>query len=340
MATHIWHRGSWRLADWTLPIILLAASCIAAPSPAAAESPDGRCIIIDSDAALDDFRAVATLAHTRRVAAIVVTEGLAKPIEGAGAMETLLSRGGLSIPVIPGASPNPDRRYAPDPRLEEWRDNAERLNRILPTPIAPSTQPPGDIAATLRRYTAKCSTISLLVIGPWTSFMRYAAEILERVDRIIAQGRPYPDEPGGEPAGFNCVYDLDSCYAAFDLLVGRQQRTDRKLRADWIDIPNSPELCGSAEPGIDAQGKPLYAFRPVEAWSRDLEQAGGMAQTVAEVLSANPSGWEQTSLWDDLAALYLLRPDIFVVRGGHLEPCVPAATVRNLLAGYMAKSVP
>jgi hypothetical protein len=166
--------------------------------------------------------------------------------------------------------------------------------------------------------------------------MRYAAEILGRVDRIVAQGRPYRDEPSGQPAGFNCIYDQDACYAAFDLLVGRQQRADRTLRADWIDIPNSPEPCGSAEPGIDAQGKRVYAFRPTAEWAQELEQAGGMARVVGEMLRANPRGWERTSLWDDLAALYLLRPELFVVRGGHFEPCIPAASIRSSLTALMA----
>jgi len=87
--------------------------------------PDGRCILVDSDAALDDFRAVAALARTGRIA-IVTTEDVSKPSEGAGAMEALLRLGGLSISVIAGASPNPDRLYRPDPRLKiEWCPNAE-----------------------------------------------------------------------------------------------------------------------------------------------------------------------------------------------------------------------
>lgn len=326
-------------AALALVAVLLAASCPAARSPAAVEPPlGGRCIVIDSDAALDDLRAVAALAPTGRVAAIVVTEGLARAAEGAGAMEILLGRGDVSVPVIPGAGPNPDRGYRPDGRLAEWRANAERLNGTLPAPVAPSASPPlGDVAAALRRHTAGCSSIALLVIGPWTSFVRYAADVLGRVDRIVAQGRPYPDEPGGEPAGFNCLYDVESCFAAYDLLVGRQRRAGPRFRADWVDIPNGPEACGAAEPGVDARGEPLYAFRPVEGWLQELERAGGMARVVAEVLRANPEGWKETSLWDDLAALYLLRSDIFVLRGGHFEPCIPAAAVRRLLAAAMGQ---
>jgi len=323
-------------AALALAAVLLGASCPAARSPAAAP-PGGRCIVIDSDADLDDFRAVAALAPTGRIAAIVVTEGIARAAEGAGAMEVLLRRGDLSVPVIPGAGPDPDRPYRPDERLPEWRANAERLNGLLPAPAAPSARAASDVAADLRRHTAGCSSISLLVIGPWTSFVRYAAGVLGRIDGIVAQGRPYPDEPGGEPAGFNCVYDVDSCFAAFDLLAGRQQRAGPRFRADWVDIPNGPEACGAAEPGVDARGEPLYAFRPVEGWLQELDRAGGMARVVAAVLRANPEGWKEMSLWDDLAALFLLRRDIFVLRGGHFEPCIPAAAVRTLLAVAMGR---
>jgi hypothetical protein len=61
---------------------------VAVTSPAAGE----RCIVIDTDAALDDYRAVATLAHSGEIATIVVTEGIARSYEGAGAMEAFLSR--------------------------------------------------------------------------------------------------------------------------------------------------------------------------------------------------------------------------------------------------------
>ncbi len=251
-------------------------------------------------------------------------------------MEALLARGGYKTPVIPGINPSSDRGYKPDEGLAGWRSNAERLNGLLPEPIVPSSAQPSDLAAALRRYTAGCSHVSLLMIGPWTSFIRYAPEFLRHVDQIVAQGRPFPDEPGGEPAGFNCTYDIDSCVASFDLLVGRRQRADRKLRAEWIDIPSSPQACGSAEPGVDEKGTKLFAFRPVAAWSEALQHEGGMASVMADVLKANPSGLDRTSLWDDLAALYLLRPDVFVQRGGHYEPCIPASTVRTLLTEYMA----
>ena len=52
----------WRPAHRFLAVVLLAISYLVAPSFAAAGPPDGRCFVVDSDAGLDDFRAIATLA--------------------------------------------------------------------------------------------------------------------------------------------------------------------------------------------------------------------------------------------------------------------------------------
>jgi len=325
---------------------------------------DGSCLIIDSDAGLDDYRAIAALGRlgprvpAKRIAAIIITEGLAHTAEGAGAMETFLKNVGLEmIPVIQGASPNPERRFRaeyPLPAgLPTWRENTERLNQLLPAPVQPTNPALEDVAIGLRRHTKGCTSISLLVIGPWTSFLRYAPDILERVDRIVIQGRPYPDELGGEPAGFNCVYDLDSCYAAFDLLVGRQQRSGRRIRSTWVDIPLGAEACAAAEPGVNAEGKPVWAFSPVESWAVEMIQAadrakqhdptldrGRVARELARMLQRNPAGLDHTSLWDDLAALYLMRPDLFSNRGGHMEPCVPAAAIRAALTDAMILPAP
>lgn len=79
----------------------------------------------------------------------------------------------------------------------------------------------------------------------------------------------------------------------------------------------------------------IYAFRPTEDWYQNLDAAGGMARVAADVLRANPNGWANTSLWDDLAALYLMRPELFSIRGGHFEPCVSASTVRKIMADLM-----
>ena len=84
------------------------------------------------DVDLDDIRAIVALAGSKNVVAIVTTEGISRPAEGASAVEHVLERiGAKKITVIPGESPNPARKYEADPRLEAWRSRAERLNGAL-----------------------------------------------------------------------------------------------------------------------------------------------------------------------------------------------------------------
>jgi hypothetical protein len=128
------------------------------------------------------------------------------------------------------------------------------------------------------------------------------------------------------------------CLSAFDLLTGHQLRAGRRLRTSWVDIPNNVESCGLAEPGIDKSGKRQFAFAPREDWLDELRAAGGRTKVIADILQSNVDSWkDKTSLWDDLAALYILRPEIFGVRGGHLEPCIPAQSVRDILREFMSK---
>ncbi len=310
-------------------LLFLAVKAVAA---------DG-CILIDTDADLDDYRAIAALASSKQqIRAIIVTEGISRRAEGAVAMQDFLRRTGLTIPVLLGMSLDPDRDHDERNGLQDWRKIAESLNGVL-NPAGISSPAESDVATEIRTHIKDCSKITLLVIGPWTSFMRYAAAILPKIDRIVAQGRPYPDEIGGEPDGFNCVYDKDSCFAAFDLLVGRQLRAGRRLRITWVDIPNNADGCGLAERGVDESGRRKFAFAPNVAWLEDLRHAGGRAGVIADILKNKANSWEKTSLWDDLTALYILRPEVFGVRGGHLEPCIPAQSVRDLLKDFMSKGV-
>ncbi|MCW8088310.1 nucleoside hydrolase [Sabulicella glaciei] len=345
-------RGAALLRLCSVAIAVLAGcagSPVATPAPPSMQDPtsaatDRRadCVLVDSDAGLDDLRAIAVLAPHRRIAAVVATEGLATPRGGARALRAYLR--GTGIPVVEGASPPPGR--GPDPHrvrgLDGPRITAETLNGTLPA-ADPASQageaPAPSLEAEVERLTAGCERLDLLMIGPWTSFLRYDRAVVARLARVVAQGSPFPDdEARGQPDGWNCRYDYSACREAFARL-GR-----RDLRADWVDIPQGARTCGSAEPGKDAAGRRVYSFTP------DAEMAWAFAATPDELprnlgrlMLHNPVGLERTSLWDDLAALYLLRPDIFGrVRdpsgrsGGHFEPCVPAQQVRDMLVAASA----
>jgi hypothetical protein len=63
----------------------------------------------------------------------------------------------------------------------------------------------------------------------------------------------------------------------------------------------------------------LDALRPV-----------GLPGTLRALMLANPGGWKDMLLTDDVAALYLLHPEAFAPKGVHLEPRVPPDELRRL----------
>ena len=73
---------------------------------------------------------------------------------------------------------------------------------------------------------------------------------------------------------------------------------------------------------------------PTRAWY--ARQGGHEAGEKTEPLPGGAELHEVRLVWDDLAALYLLRPELFGRRGGHWEPCVSVDIVRRLLSDYMA----
>ncbi len=196
------------LAGCSQPAAIASVSSLEPVPTVAAVDRRADCSLIDSDAGLDDLRAITVLAPHRRIAAVVVTEGLATPRGGARALRTFLR--GAGIPVVEGTSPAPDREFDADRfrGLDTWRVTAETLNGTLPPPspvvrVSEEVVPP--VEAKVERLTAGCARLALLAIGPWTSFLRYESVVGRRLVQLVAQGSPFPDdEARGEPDGWNC----------------------------------------------------------------------------------------------------------------------------------------
>jgi len=175
---------------------------------------------------------------------------------------------------VEGASTAPGREHDPAfvGGLPGWRATAETLNGTLPPrdgAALPEVVPAPPVEEAVGRLTADCARITLLAIGLWTSFLRYADRIIARVGAVVAQGSPYPDdEVRGESDGWNCRYDWAACREAF-VLLGR-----RRLRADWVDIPQGERSCGWAEPGRNAGGERVFAFTPNVEMARALAPDG------------------------------------------------------------------
>jgi inosine-uridine nucleoside N-ribohydrolase len=283
----------------------LVLGSIISPVMAGAEPADSRsggaCLLVDTDVALDDLRALAELLPQRTPTAIVVTEGISSVPRGSTAVATYLGASQAGIPVIQGdaASSPPNYSWLPPVRADD-----EVLNGFLASPVAASRSS-DDVANAVREATRRCDAVDVLALGPWTSFVHYAPALGTRLHRVVASGRPIQET---NPDDFNCEYDLASCRAA-DVLV---RATPNPV---WVDL------------STDDSPNPSYA--PTQA-TVNTYNLTGLPGVLRALLNLDPSQWLTTRLWDDSAALYLLDPNAFAPHGGHLEPAVDAATLRAL----------
>jgi inosine-uridine nucleoside N-ribohydrolase len=256
------------------------------------------CLIVDTDVGLDDYRALAILLPTRDVRAVVVTEGISGVQGGSTAMSMFLASRGATPPVIPGLT-------SPAPPAYDWlpevRAGAERMNNFLHAAV-PFGGNPNRLTHDVGAAARGCARVDLLVLGPWTSYLRYVPALGPNV-HVVASGRSFAEN---NPDNFNCEYDLSACRNAATAL-------DRGRGAVFVDLPpTGPE--------------PTYA--PTEAMVAQLEQAG-MPGLLRAALQVDPTQWLGTRLWDDAAALYLLTPQAFTPQGQHLEPAIPENEFRT-----------
>ncbi|WP_109510144.1 hypothetical protein [Nocardioides speluncae] len=261
------------------------------------------CLVVDTDAGLDDYRAIGALVPGRDVTAVVVTEGISSVAGGATATSMFLGGGSETPPVIAGLT-------SPAPPDYDWlpaaRAGAERLNYFLSASV-PFAGDPADLRRELRDAVYGCSTVDVLVLGPWTSFNTYAKQLGHRLGDVVVSGLPIAEN---HPDNFNCEYDLAACRAAGKALRPAQS-------AVWVDLPPST-------------GTEL-TYAPTEEMVGRFEQAG-LPGVLRAAMLQTPSEWVGfTRLWDDAAALYVLDRRLFARQGQHVEPKIGEDRFRELL---------
>lgn len=267
-----------------------------------AEASRASCLLVDTDGGLDDFRALSVLSPARRIDAVVVTEGISAVARGRTAVEMLLSTGFSKAPVIAGeaAADPPDYDWLPEARL-----GAERLNGFTAQAISA-----GAPRVLTRRAVAKalrgCRRVDVLLLGPWSSFVRYAPHLRRRIGRVVISGLPLP-EVG--PDNFNCVYDRPACERGYGMRGILRS-------AVWVDLPP------------DSSALPTYA--PTLEMIERLDETA-MPGLLRASLLFDPSQWLTTRLWDDSTALYYIAPRGFGRVGGHLEPVIGEDELRTRL---------
>ena len=302
-----------RINSKILTSVVLAAStgfvlsaCSGAPmTDSGSSSPvSADCVIADNDLSTDDLMAVPAMMGTLPVVAVVQTEGVSRAPQATSAAEMLVSQSRAeSRPIVVlGASPAEPADLSSETWLPSVRAMTERLNGFMAGPLVTGS-PSESFTDTLVQATAACTSIDVLITGPFSSFAIYSPVLSSKINRVIMQGVPLRGDPTQKPGkiGFNCAYDLAACEKAFDQLA--------QYDATWIDIPRDTDAVYS--PSADM----------VAGLFDD-----GLPGALKAVLQGAPQSWQpdrlteddESKLWDQSVALYAAHPDVFTEVGNHL----------------------
>ena len=278
-------------------LCLLLPSCSAGP-PGPGRMPEvaaDACLVIDTDVAADDIRAIAMLAASRKVKAMVTTGGGTRAGVGAAILRRVFEVADRPAPaVLVGRdSAQPD----PNPADAAFRDRSEHPfgAGVMFAPALPG----GDLRKSVAAAVSGCGSVTLVVLGPWTTVPAYLP--VPELRSVVAQGRPDRTGLGRAPVSWNCSRDNAACGDAQDLLSA--------LPIAWID--ESSDTDGVALTENMLVSLPASGF-------------GGAVRAVA-LADAERAGWR--GLWDDLVALAILRPDLFRPVGTHVEPAADKTAI-------------
>jgi len=278
-----------------IPRVLLAA-------------PHNECYIIDTDFDIDDMMAIPVLLGTGKVAAIITTEGYTLPAEGAEALTKLYAEPGLQthVPTIIGMpySGQRPRDLSLWPWLPATRSTMNTANRFLTRPPNTSGVPDQTaekLAVSVKKAVANCNKVSALLIGAFSSYTAYAPAIMGKLKAVVMQGKPFDRTKPAQEQSFNCEYDFSACQLAYEKLL------PSKVKPIWVDVPREKLPDGK------------YAYQPTIAMVNLLEDSG-IPGVLKDTLLGYQGTWNAYSpdfpggtskLWDQSAALYLIRPGIF-----------------------------
>lgn len=339
-------------------VILLFASSQMIPLAHAADAPPPlNCVLIDNDFDTDDMMAMPMIFGQAHVAAVIQTEGVTRPEFSAAGVDALINgtntdTGIRTIPIIVGGRQNADWDVkAYQAWLPFFRAMMTRANGLLPeAPQARAANPAYETA--IASIVDPCDSVSILILGPYTSFVNYFPLIRAKVDRIVIMGKMLGDDSDGKGrVSFNCEYDLPNCEQAMTMLKGQPAffidiprlsgcRGVGQLPQSHCYAPNLEMVAGGEDiQGLVEEGLP---GRLRKALLNDIDCLDLLPPGQNQTLTcSSKSTWEPVShmkaggggilLWDQSAALFFLKPEAFtpyfpvdaaVAGGKHFEPVV------------------
>lgn len=262
-------------------------------------------VLVDTDMALDDMRAIAILlnSHMVDIPLIVVSDGISSPEKGFKNLEALLScldRNEISV-AVGKKSGKPGPRCRPLAENIQWPESC-----VAPSNRVETKDAQAGISGELN---ARTSAIIYLCLGPMTNLaeaIRQDPGIKSKISRIIFFG----DHPDSANPGWNTARDTEAAAQVF---------------ASGIDIycihPAKKDLLPfdrNMLEKIDATGSP--AARLVSAIHR-----GPAVQKAID--------HQHLMIWDENTVIYLENPELFRV-----EPA-PGHSQLMRLNGFDAKGV-
>lgn len=309
-------------------VVLFFLICLSSPAHTSIRNV---CYLIDTDFGPDDLMAIPVLLATGKVAAIISTEGYSLAPEGAAAMAKLYASSGLdaNVPVIKGMSYSGSlpRDLSPFPWLPPTRVVMQRANNYLAAAINTTGEPlqtAKNLSKLIKKSLTGCRKVSVLLIAPFSSYRHYASVISSRIKDVVVQGRPYDASQPLETQAFNCQYDAAPCIEFFNTQFNKRGRI-------WIDAPRVRLPDGKS------------AYQPTVGMVNQLEE-NGLPGVVRIALLGYQATWNaydpnftsgSSRLWDQSAALFLIRRDAFQVSstGNFMEPTgITASDLQNLWA--------
>jgi len=299
------------------------------------------CVILDNDYDIDDMMAIPIVLGNKHVAAIVQTEGYTLPEQAAPAVDQLVNDlpdrpDSRRVPVLVGGKQVTSPDLTRWPWLPFFRAMMNRSNGLIPSAPAPWDLDE-DYPRKVANAVSNCKSVSILIIGAYTSFINYLPLVKHKIEQVVIMGRPIGDnsrEPGR--LSFNCSYDIEACRKSMPMLA--------ELKAHFIDIPrftdchdtaNPPGHCytpsfhmvagneanasmmeGLLQTGLpgrlrralinDVQCSSLYTTS--EAAGRTC---GSLSTWEPAAVASGPGG--EMLLWDQTAALFLVNPGEFTL---------------------------
>lgn len=300
------------------------------------------CTLIDTDFDIDDMMAIPLVIGNRYVAAIITSEGYTLPADGASALSRFIAEPGQrQIPVIIGASSHLPR----DVIKADWgqfvldyRSMMERAFALMSTSLPPSAPARNDFVGEVAAAVADCSSIDILVIGTFTSFIQYSQEIRPRIRNVVIMGMPLRGDPTQRPGNFsfNCEYDMNACQMAFDgQLPGLSHFFVEPPRTAFDKEPlghqgtvYGPTL-GMVE-GLESRGLPNTLKQALLGVVRDGSLGAAVKGADYWAIDCCFRAGGKSLMWDQSAALFLVHPDDFTKVGHHYEAKLSAEELRRL----------